>query len=141
MLEVVMHTADSMLLLLVGNFELLAKDGHKVPRIQLDLCIGGSIIIGDLISSIEFEKESHRVMQALLKIHDETVDETARRLNLTHVDIVGKIPEFLHLKGVEFWPQNLSDQSDKPSTELWRIRISSIDAFHIDDSYVSAHCH
>ena len=133
-----MHTSDPMLLLLVGNFELLARDGHATPRVQLSLYVGGAVVIGDLISSLEFEKESHRIMKALFKIHDDAVDETARPCHTTHADVAGKIPEFLHLRGVEFWPHNRLDTSDVPSTELWRVRISSVDAFHISDSYVLA---
>src|SRR5437773_12394700 len=132
-----MRTPDPMLLYLVGNVELLAKDGRSIPRIQLSLYVGGAVIIGDPISRVEFEKESHRVMKTLFKIHDDVVDETARQRHTSHAEVDSKIPEFLHLRGVEFWPHNMLQSSDAPSTELWRVRVSSVDAFHIDDSYVS----
>jgi hypothetical protein len=133
-----MHTSDPLLLYLVGNFELLAKDGLKTPKFQLELYIGGSVMIGELISSIEYEKESHRVTKVLLKIRENTVDEVARLFNVSHADIEGKVPEFLHMRDVEIWPHNLSQNADGPSRELWRVRISSVDAFHISDVFEMA---
>jgi hypothetical protein len=130
-----MNSADPMLLLLVGNIELLAKDGHDIPRVELNLCVNGLIIVGDLISSLEFEKRSHKMMKALFGIHFEAIDETARKVKTTHTEIQGQIPEFLHLGGVEFWPHNLTEVSDAVSTKCWRVRISSIDAFRIEENF------
>jgi hypothetical protein len=130
-----MHDPDPLLLYLVGNFELLAKDGHQTPRVQLELLVGGVVVIGTLISSVEFSEQSHRIMQALFKIRADVVDETARQWHVSHSDVEGKIPVFLHLSGVEFWPHNLVQSSDWPSTELWRVRISSVDSFHISDPF------
>ena len=123
-----------MLLLLVGKFEMLAKDGHPTPKIELNLLVGGVIIIGDLISSVEFEKESHNATKLLFKIHDDAAAETARMCHTTQAEVVGPIPEFLHLRNVEFWPYNLTNTADALSSELWRLRISSIDAFQINNS-------
>jgi hypothetical protein len=133
-----MKNSDPMLLHLVSIFEMLAKDGRKAPKIQLELYIGGSVILGDLISSIEFSERSHRITKAVFNLHDDLVDDTARKRGVAHTDVVGESPQFLHLCGVEIWPHNfVKTASDNPSTEFWRVRISSIDAFHISDSYDS----
>ena len=120
-----MHTSDHILLALISKFDRCARDGRANPKVELSLCIGGTIIVGDLISAVEFANESHSVMKELLKTYDQVIDDAARDLNTTSKDIASSFSEFIHLRRTG------------PPIEFWRIRISSVDGFHISDSSVS----
>lgn len=129
-----MHTSDPRLLILVGRLERAAKDGRRFPKVHLSLFIGGAIIAGELISTIEFAEKTHRVTKAIFEIAAEAEVETAIACQTTLDDVAGKLPEFLHLSRVYFWPHNVIDRDANSADEFWRVRISSVDAFHISDS-------
>ena len=124
---------DPLLLYLAGFTERFAKDGCRIIPVELHLHVGGFLIIGTLISSIEFEERSHKAVKKLLEIQADTHEELARLAQTSIATIEGGAPQFIHLGDVQFWTPSKMERWDGPSTECWRIRLSSIDAFCVHD--------